>query len=72
MNNPLRHWDGSEFIQSPNITKPWLYGKGQRHKIFDAAKEPTFSDSILSIESDYIEDSTNWTAVQDLLKLRKA
>lgn len=56
MNNPLRHWDGSEFIPKSKYNKAVALWKEARHKIFDAAKEPkTFSDSILSIASDYIE-----------------
>lgn len=56
MNNPLRHWDGSEFIPKSKYNKAVALWKETRHKIFDAAKEPkTFSDSILSIASDYIE-----------------
>ena len=56
MNNPLRHWDGNEFIPKPKYNKAVALWKEACHKIFEAAKEPTtFSDSILTIASDYIE-----------------
>ena len=56
MNNPLCHWDGNEFIPKSKYNKAVALWKEARHKTFEAAKEPnTFSDSILSIASDYIE-----------------
>ena len=56
MNNPLRHWDGNEFIPKSKYNKAVALWKEARRKVFEAAKEPnTFSDSIFSIASDYIE-----------------
>ncbi len=56
MNNPLRHWDGSEFIPKSKYNKAVALWKDTRHKILEAAKEPnTFPETILSIGSDYIE-----------------
>ena len=56
MNNPLRHWDGKEAIPKSQYSKAVTLWKDARRKITEAAKEPdTFSNSILSIASDYIE-----------------
>ena len=56
MNNPLRHWDGRESVSESQYNKAMALWKDTRCKIVEAAKEPnTFSESILSIASDYIE-----------------
>lgn len=56
MNNPLRHWDGSEFVPKSKYTKSVALWKETRRRVFEEAKRAEVDLSALkSIASDYVE-----------------
>ena len=56
MNNPLRHWDGSEFVPKSKYTKSVALWKETRRRILEEAKRAEVDLSALkSIANDYVE-----------------
>ena len=56
LNNPLRHWDGSEFVPKSKYTKAVALWKDTRRRILKKAKQPeTAISDIKSIANDYVE-----------------
>ena len=56
LNNPLRHWDGSEFVPKSKYTKSVALWKETRHRIMEEANSEEIDySSIKNIAIDYIE-----------------
>lgn len=56
MNNPLRHWDGSEFVPKSKYTKSVALWKETRRRVLEEVKRPEVDFSTLkSIANDYVE-----------------
>jgi len=56
LNNPLRHWDGSEFVSKSKYTKSVTLWKETRRRIIEETNHPDIDFSIIkSIAIDYIE-----------------
>ena len=56
MNNPLRHWDGSEFVPKSMYTKSLALWKEARRRVLEEANNEGIDISIIkSIAVDYVE-----------------
>ena len=56
MNNPLRHWDGSEFVPKSKYTKSLALWKETRRRVLEAVNRPEVDFSALKgIATDYVE-----------------
>ena len=56
LNNPLRHWDGSEFVPKSKYTKAVELWKDTRSRILEEAKRPDVAISdVKGIAIDYVE-----------------
>ena len=56
LNNPLRHWDGSEFVPKSKYTKAVALWKDTRSRILEEAKRPDVAISdVKGIAIDYVE-----------------
>ena len=56
MNNPLRHWDGDEFVPKSKYTKSLALWKEARRRILGEANRAAMDFSMIkSIAIDYVE-----------------
>lgn len=56
LNNPLRHWDGSEFIPKAKYTKSVSLWKEARHRMMEVANQAELDlSTVKSIAIDYVE-----------------